>query len=586
MTEEEGIKLLSHLVSGSEKSEIGGVVAQLGHLALAIDQAGAYIQSRRLSLNQFISHFRSRKMKVLEEIPDEWEYHDVQDPDNMRRLSVFTTWDMSLELINGTNEEEKHQKVQFLTLASFMDPHRISEVYFRSYCAGNDITWMTFLRTGDQWDTDKLADVLVEFSRLSLIQSFDRHEIDSSFSIHPLVRDCMKFRKSTDARSTVIELSNMLATFLRTHDVDDLPLTLSQETTRHINAWSDANENIVRTSSDFTFSLDDEAVPLFAHVYRTQGLYDDAERLYKRALEGPEQKLGPVHPNMLETIHSLAIVYQSQGRYNEAERLYERALDGREEKLGPTHPDTLRTVHNLANVYQSQGQYSEAKRLFARALEGNEEKLGPTHPNTLAIISSLANVYQSQGQYDEAERLFGQALEGTEQKLGLTHPNTLRMVQNLANVYQSQGRYNEAERLYERALEGTEQKLGPVHPNTLETVHSLAIVYQSQGRYGEAERLFGRALEGNEQKLGPTHPDTLLTVHDLAIVRQRQGQYNEAGRLFRRALEGWEEKLGPTHPRTLRTIQNIVNAYQSQGRYDEAERLLVSRRLTSSYSRS
>jgi hypothetical protein len=54
---------------------------------------------------------------------------------------------MSLDLIKG-NEEEKSQKLQFLTLASFMDPYQISEVYFQSYSTGNDVTWMEFLKTG------------------------------------------------------------------------------------------------------------------------------------------------------------------------------------------------------------------------------------------------------------------------------------------------------------------------------------------------------------------------------------------------------------------------------------------------------
>jgi Tetratricopeptide repeat len=59
--------------------------------------------------------------------------------------------------------------------------------------------------------------------------------------------------------------------------------------------------------------------------------------------------------------------------------LYRRALEGREEKLGPKYPDTLRTVQNLVIVYWSQGRYGEAERLFRRALEGREEKLGPKH---------------------------------------------------------------------------------------------------------------------------------------------------------------------------------------------------------------
>ena len=37
-----------------------------------------------------------------------------------------------------------------------------------------------------------------------------------------------------------------------------------------------------------------------------------------------------------------------QGKYDEAEPLYRRALAGYEEALGPAHPETLGTVNNLA----------------------------------------------------------------------------------------------------------------------------------------------------------------------------------------------------------------------------------------------
>ena len=58
-------------------------------------------------------------------------------------------------------------------------------------------------------------------------------------------------------------------------------------------------------------------------------------------------------------------MYADKGRYDEAEELYKRALTGNEEKLGPKHPDTLRTVQNLAIVYADKGRYDETEKLSA-----------------------------------------------------------------------------------------------------------------------------------------------------------------------------------------------------------------------------
>ena len=145
---------------------------------------------------------------------------------------------MSLNLIKGS-PKEKRQKVDFLTLAAFLDPQYISERYFRAYGTIDDgIEWKSLFRNVGEWDSDRLGDLLAEFRRLSLIEVLNRHDNEHAFSIHPLICDWMKFRKGVETRSRIIELTNMLATFLETRNFNDLPLEVNQETTRHVDAWS------------------------------------------------------------------------------------------------------------------------------------------------------------------------------------------------------------------------------------------------------------------------------------------------------------------------------------------------------------
>ena len=106
--------------------------------------------------------------------------------------------------------------------------------------------------------------------------------------------------------------------------------------------------------------------------------------------------------------------------------LYRRALAGREEALGPAHPDTLTLVNNLAVLLKSLGKYDEAEPLYWRALAGKEEALGPAHPSTLTSVGNLARLLGSQGRYDEAEPLMRRDLAGCEKALGPAHPDTLK----------------------------------------------------------------------------------------------------------------------------------------------------------------
>ncbi|KAN0082010.1 hypothetical protein V8E54_003308 [Elaphomyces granulatus] len=155
---------------------------------------------------------------------------------------------MSLDLIKGTSQKEKEQKVHFLTLASFLDQYQISERYFRVHNAINNSNWMGLLGNGGKWDTDKLGDLLGEFQRLSLIQSFEH------------------------ATLKVIELTNLLGAFLGTHDVNHLK-SARRQLVMLCNAWVEANENILHDSYKTAVTTHRES----------QGLYEEAEQLYGRA---------------------------------------------------------------------------------------------------------------------------------------------------------------------------------------------------------------------------------------------------------------------------------------------------------------
>jgi tetratricopeptide (TPR) repeat protein len=55
---------------------------------------------------------------------------------------------------------------------------------------------------------------------------------------------------------------------------------------------------------------------------------------------------------------------------DEAEKIFRRALEGKEKALGINHTSTLGTVNNLGLLYAGQGKLEKAKEMFRRALEG------------------------------------------------------------------------------------------------------------------------------------------------------------------------------------------------------------------------
>ena len=94
---------------------------------------------------------------------------------------------------------------------------------------------------------------------------------------------------------------------------------------------------------------------------------------------------------------------QQLGQFDEAETLFRRALDSREKELGPGHTDTAETLNNLAEVLRDNGDLDGAEALFRRASVIYEEKLGVDHPNTRNVAKNLASLLDDVERNEEAD---------------------------------------------------------------------------------------------------------------------------------------------------------------------------------------
>lgn len=131
--------------SDANLEEGANIVKQLEYHALAIDQAGAYIKAGGLEICLYMEHYTERKEKVLSEIPELWDYQRrlKTDSETMTKLTVFTTWELSVQLITGTPTEQK-DKIHILTLAAFLDSKEVSDDLFAWYGSQN-IDWFGVL---------------------------------------------------------------------------------------------------------------------------------------------------------------------------------------------------------------------------------------------------------------------------------------------------------------------------------------------------------------------------------------------------------------------------------------------------------
>ncbi|KIN01209.1 hypothetical protein OIDMADRAFT_123057, partial [Oidiodendron maius Zn] len=142
MSNEEALELLFRrsdtIRSDTTLQEAQKIVRRLGFHALAIDQAGAYILARTLDLDLFLEHYDKRREEVLNETPGLWEYKRklkaCQEIET--KLTVFTTWELSFDLIAG-DEKVRGDKGHILSLTAFFDGNEISDTLFEPYSSRN-----------------------------------------------------------------------------------------------------------------------------------------------------------------------------------------------------------------------------------------------------------------------------------------------------------------------------------------------------------------------------------------------------------------------------------------------------------------
>lgn len=89
----------------------------------------------------------------------------------------------------------------------------------------------------------------------------------------------------------------------------------------------------------------------------TLGKLDEAEPLYRKAVEIGDDVLGPDHPDLATWLNNLATLVRDRGDPDGAEPLQRRAVAIGERVLGPSHPDLGAQVINLASLLSVQGQY-------------------------------------------------------------------------------------------------------------------------------------------------------------------------------------------------------------------------------------
>ncbi|KAI0420494.1 hypothetical protein F5X98DRAFT_29554 [Xylaria grammica] len=618
----------------------------LEYLPLAIEQAGAYISQRIPddfesccpTLEDYLDLYQRNARMLL-------QYKRSSIMWSNRNDTVLTTWEVSFDAV----KKESPEASDLLLLCGFLADNDIFEEMFRlgRKLPENDTTF--------QESASKL-------SSYSLVKFKGGH---GSFSIHPLVKYWARERLPLDVqqrlanhviqlilrglnfkreegsheytsfeRRIIPHLDNAVENiqgFLRSSttqagilppssSVTHGPLSTVYEIAEGWYLW--AYGIITDISVYYHHYLHSDFEPFgewqlaykLGDLYRGQGLYQRAERMYLWAFTDACERLHIQHPKTLEIAGDLAWEVFSQGRYDDATNWYNWLLVSRKKVLGKEHPSTLGATKGLAAILRKTGDGDLALRFFFEALAGRQKKLGENDVLTINVMNDIANVYHDQGIFDEAIHWHQRVLSARQKTLGENHETTVATMYRIATIFGEQGQYDkalvwheqsmardrmtavgkhkyivgvmsnfadicqdrgeldDALRWHYRILSLQRKALGESHKKTLGTMDDMASILDDQGKYDESLPLHQQILAWEQVTLGQKHETTLYRMTRIAIAFWQSGKLDMALNLFYQVLAGRQETLGKKHRDTLKTTRSIGSVLRSQGKYTESLR--------------
>ena len=436
-------------------------VDDLGGLALALEQAGAYINQRRLSLITYRSQWQTNRQVVLA-----WNEPRLTQYDR----SLATTWLTSYQQVSEAART-------LLRRLAWLSPEPIPE---------------SLLEVGVPGDPEAAGDGWEAISQLEGFSLLNRSAEGTTFSVHRLVQEVGRLWQQRLDEPEPNELEPALR-WLNAAFVGN---------PQDVRSWGvldplAPHAQVVAGFAD-QVGISDPTARLISQLgllVFCKAAYSDAEPLMARVVEIFENSLGNEHPNVATALNNLASLLQATNRLAESEPLMERALAIDEASYGNEHPEVATDLNNLAQLLKATNRLAEAEPLMRRALAIDEASYGPNHPKVATRLNNLAALLKATNRLAEAEPLMRRALALNEASYGNDHPEVATALNNLAQLLKASNRLAEAEPLMRRALALNEASYGNDHPEVATALNNLAQLLKASNRLAEAEPLMRRMTE-------------------------------------------------------------------------------------------
>ena len=298
--------------------------------------------------------------------------------------------------------------------------------------------------------------------------------------------------------------------------------------------------------------------------------YDKAEPLLRSALEIRQGTFGDNHPDVVESLNSLAALAGDRNDLSSSEALYRRAVSIARGLEGGDGVLLAESLNDLALILSRKGDYQAAEELYRESLSILRRVLDGENHFVAVVLGNLAVSAHFMGDNATAESSYREVLALERNILGPEHPDVALSMQNLGFFLYERGEYLESETLLREALNITAEAYGDSHPRTGGVLGNLAMVLVARGQYEEAEEVFQQALETDPDVLSVGGPWTAERRGRYSELLTKSGRYGEAEAHLLEAHEIMKNRFGEDDERTRRMLGRLVELYTAWGKPEKA----------------
>ena len=282
------------------ESEAIKIVTELGCLALAIEQAAAYIRERLKDIFKFLAVYKEHRKVILAKRPRQnWGYPK----------EVATTWLLSFAAI----KEMDSNSALLLNIFAFLNPDEILVEFLRAGSESLPQPLKTVIP-----NTFEFHEALGDLEQFSLIS---RSKDGEMISIHRLVQDVLKDNLEPEDRRELMEM--VVGLFLSAFPI------FKEGNRRECRHFQSQVVGPLLSLVEFGYETESVAVILFrvGRFLYAEGKFLDGERFEDKVVGISTALFGCEDVRTLTTINNLALTYDALGRTKDAADLNEEVLE-------------------------------------------------------------------------------------------------------------------------------------------------------------------------------------------------------------------------------------------------------------------